>query len=937
MRYHYDLLGNRIHQASMEAGERWLLNDITGKPIRTWDSRGFIRRMTYDLLRRPIGLYVTENGTERLAERTVYGDSLGLENAKQQNHLTRVYQVYDAAGIVTSESFDFKGNLSECRRDLLPNYKTAVDWLQNPTANDGTYTSSTQYDALNRPINVIAPDNSVYRPTYNKANLLNKVDVNLRGATTDNGEKVWTAFVTNIDYNAKGQRTLIQYGNRTTTTYEYDEQTFRLIRLATTREDNQNNLANQLFADSHSLQNLYYTYDPAGNITRIEDAALIRVFNHGIVDPQCQYHYDALYRLIEAQGREHAGQAAWQTALAQANRRDYPFVGASQTNNLNDLRNYAQTYVYDEVGNFQTFKHNYSNGGWTRTYDYSETSLLQTGLFNNRLSRSTVSNGNNTTETYGYTAQNRDVHGCMTAINQMELTWDFEDQLQRIDLGGGGTAYYVYDAGGQRIRKVIETQNGTRQKERIYLGGYEIYREYNPSAGSGQAVTLERTTLHVMDDKQRIALVETLTIENSLSLGKSARPRLRYQLGNHLGSASLELDEAGQLISYEEYHPYGTTAFQASRSGAEVSAKRYRYTGMEGDEESGLAYHSARYYLPWLGRWGSCDPVGITNVNSLYNYTESNPVIFIDDDGKSPKSTRGGGTTQKETTSLIEEIIEETLKKEKEGGAEIIEEASKVLDISKEKEKLKEQKHRRSKKPIVNLRKRTSPSSLGDGFGEWEHITPKDILKHHERQYKERGSNPRRWKNPQGYEAGHPYNEPFVTHGDKGGPMQWERPADNNAKDKVRKGHRPGKNQAPLPDTKINKVGKKAVKRLPIIKFAPAAYDVYEAFQRGDYGEAGQKFINATPVVGDVLDAFMLGYEIGELITEKIDEHLNRPKYEEVAPILQNPIGRNQRALKERLLRESKPKEPELNKDTTEPPVLEPKELKRMPNGFLCS
>ena len=40
MRYDYDMLGNRVHQASMEAGERWMLNDVTGKPIRAWDSRG---------------------------------------------------------------------------------------------------------------------------------------------------------------------------------------------------------------------------------------------------------------------------------------------------------------------------------------------------------------------------------------------------------------------------------------------------------------------------------------------------------------------------------------------------------------------------------------------------------------------------------------------------------------------------------------------------------------------------------------------------------------------------------------------------------------------------------------------------------------------------------------------------------------------------------
>ena len=51
------------------------------------------------------------------------------------------------------------------------------------------------------------------------------------------------------------------------------------------------------------------------------------------------------------------------------------------------------------------------------------------------------------------------------------------------------TTYYVYDAAGQRVRKVTERQNGTRKNERIYLGGFEMYREYD---GDGMSVSLER-------------------------------------------------------------------------------------------------------------------------------------------------------------------------------------------------------------------------------------------------------------------------------------------------------------------------------------------------------------------------------------------------------------------------------------------------------------
>src|SRR5439155_8735988 len=135
-----------------------------------------------------------------------------------------------------------------------------------------------------------------------------------------------------------------------------------------------------------------------------------------------------------------------------------------------------------------------------------------------------------------------DVHGNMTAMPHLpQMDWNFSDQLQHVDLVGGGNAYYVYDAGGQRVRKVVEKNGGALVEERIYLGGFEIFRRRN-GAGS---VTLERETLHIVDDKQRIALVETKTIDNQSSIS-NLQTLIRYQFSNHLGSASLELDDAGQ-------------------------------------------------------------------------------------------------------------------------------------------------------------------------------------------------------------------------------------------------------------------------------------------------------------------------------------------------------------------------------------------------------
>jgi RHS repeat-associated protein len=213
----------------------------------------------------------------------------------------------------------------------------------------------------------------------------------------------------------------------------------------------------------------------------------------------------------------------------------------------------------------------------------------------------------------------------MTAMPHLpSMRWDYQDQLEQVDMGGGGTAYYVYDAGGQRVRKVIERNGGTLIEERLYLDGLEIFRR---RTGAG-TVTLERETLHIMDDQQRIALVETRTQGDD----DSPVRLIRYQFGNHLGSASLELDDQAQIISYEEYYPYGSTSYQAVRNQTETP-KRYRFTGMERDEESELNYHGARYYAPWLGRWVSCDPLGIIDSLSAYSYAKQNPVRLIDTRG----------------------------------------------------------------------------------------------------------------------------------------------------------------------------------------------------------------------------------------------------------------------------------------------------------------
>jgi RHS repeat-associated protein len=220
------------------------------------------------------------------------------------------------------------------------------------------------------------------------------------------------------------------------------------------------------------------------------------------------------------------------------------------------------------------------------------------------------------------------------------MDWDFKNQLQAtsrqvVNDGTPKMTYYVYDAAGQRVRKVTDRMAGPgetppRMNERIYLGGFEVYREYD---GSGEDVRLEREALHVMDGSQRVALVETLTVDDGTDVTDFTSV-IRYQLRNYLGSATLEVDEQANVISYEEYHPFGTSAYRAGRSVAQVSLKRYRYTGKEKDEETGLYYHGARYYACWWGRWTKVDPIGSGDGVNRYTYVGNRPVTVKDPSGK---------------------------------------------------------------------------------------------------------------------------------------------------------------------------------------------------------------------------------------------------------------------------------------------------------------
>ncbi len=162
--------------------------------------------------------------------------------------------------------------------------------------------------------------------------------------------------------------------------------------------------------------------------------------------------------------------------------------------------------------------------------------------------------------------------------------WNHTDQMKAFRTQTDGAepsvhAHYLYDAAGQRVKKLVRKQGGQVEVTHYIDGVFEHHRW-----GSG-AQAGENNHVHVMDDKQRIALVRFGTAHPD-----DRGPAVQFHLGDHLGSSNVVVDSGGALVNREEFTPYGETSFGS------FARKRYRFTGKERDEESGLNYHGARYF-----------------------------------------------------------------------------------------------------------------------------------------------------------------------------------------------------------------------------------------------------------------------------------------------------------------------------------------------------
>ena len=609
--YLTDLAGTVLRTVSADAGITVQLNDIAGRPFLGIDANGITRTWQYEgsaLPGRPVSM--TEQVASeavRIKERFAYAGNTPAEQAL--NLAGTCVSHYDTAGLVQTDSVALSGVPLSVTRRLLKdadNPALVADWQGGDTSawNDllagESHTTLTTVDATGAVLTTTDAKGNLQRVAYDVAGLLSGSWLTLKGGT----EQV---IVKSLTYSAAGQKLREVHGNGVVTTYAYEPETQRLVGIKTERPAGH-------ASGAKVLQDLRYEYDPVGNVLKVSnDAEETRFWRNQKVVPENTYVYDSLYQLVSTSGREMAGVQG----------SNPPSIAVPLPSDSSAYTNYIRTYIYDNAGNLTQLRH----------------SAPATG--NNYTTTITISDRSNRAVLSTLTENPADVDALFTAGGQQKqlqpgqhLGWTARNELLKVtpvtrEGGTDDSESYRYDGGSQRLLKVsVQKTGSSMQTQRVqYLPGLELRTTANGNteAESQQVITVGEA------GRARVRVLHWTG-------GKPAgidNDQMRYSCDNLIGSSGLEVDGDGNIISAEEYYPYGGTAVWTTRSAVEANYKTIRYSGKERDA-TGLYYYGYRYYQPWVGRWLSVDPAGTVDGLNLFRMARNNPVTFEDKDGRVP-------------------------------------------------------------------------------------------------------------------------------------------------------------------------------------------------------------------------------------------------------------------------------------------------------------
>ncbi|GAA3001191.1 polymorphic toxin-type HINT domain-containing protein [Actinokineospora diospyrosa] len=555
--YEYDFLGRRVGLTDPDTGHSTTAYDAAGQITATTDGRGQVLSYDNDVLGRRTAEYsgvgagrvklaswafdTATGGVGKLASTTRY--------TANGNYLVGV-SGYNSLGLP-------QNNVVQ-----VPTYDTGLN---------GLYTTTFSYTTTGQPTGVALPT---------KGGLPGEAItfvVNKYGNPAETRSNVWD-YVSGSTYSAYGEGAQYQLSsgnNAGTLTYERDPRTHVV---------DHTNLSVQ--RATPLVDDLRYTYDPAGNLTKIVNGQGAPA---NTTRTQC-FGYDSLDRLNHA----------W-TATDNCTGQPSTTPGAVTVGGASP---YWTSWTHNDIGlrTGQT-QHGIGQADTTTSYTYPTPGA---GVARPHALTSTAVSGPGGTNssTFGYdnagNTSTRTVNG-----SAHTLTWTENNRLAKVQSPSGDTTY-VYDADGKQL---IRREPG---KVILYLPGQEFARD----TASGTVTGTRYYSHNGVVVARRVG---------------GASPE--YLQTDHHSTAQVAVSGVGFAVTRREFDPYGN---QLGAVQGGPWADNRGFLNMPANSSTGLVDIGARPYDPVLGRFASVDPdfdIKDPRTWTGYAYATGNPTSGWDPTG----------------------------------------------------------------------------------------------------------------------------------------------------------------------------------------------------------------------------------------------------------------------------------------------------------------